>query len=76
MIRPTRLMPLALLVAVSWFATPGAAVDLDTLMQEFRVTPAARQPAPAFGLPTLEGRTTTLAEHRGRAVLLYFWATW
>ena len=32
--------------------------------------------APAFSLPDLEGRTRTLAEQRGKVLLLFFWATW
>jgi cytochrome oxidase Cu insertion factor (SCO1/SenC/PrrC family) len=32
--------------------------------------------APEFALPDLEGRTRTLAELRGKVVLLFFWATW
>jgi peroxiredoxin len=32
--------------------------------------------APEFALPDLEGRTRTLAEFRGKVVLLFFWATW
>jgi cytochrome oxidase Cu insertion factor (SCO1/SenC/PrrC family) len=34
------------------------------------------KPAPAFSLPTLDGRTVRLEDYRGKAVLLFFWATW
>lgn len=33
-------------------------------------------PAPALALPDLAGRMHTLADYRGRRVLLNFWATW
>jgi cytochrome oxidase Cu insertion factor (SCO1/SenC/PrrC family) len=33
-------------------------------------------PAPAFTLPTLDGRRVSLADQLGRPVLLNFWATW
>ena len=32
--------------------------------------------APDFALPDLAGRTHTLAEHRGKKVLLVVWASW
>jgi peroxiredoxin len=38
--------------------------------------PKAGAPAPDFSLTDLGGRTITLAEHKGRVVLLDFWATW
>lgn len=67
----------ALLVAGLSLATPGAAANLDQLMQDFRVTRVAPKPAPAFTLATLGGsKPTTLTAQRGRPVLLYFWATW
>ena len=34
------------------------------------------KPAPAFTLPGLDGRTVTLDDQKGKAVLLFFWATW
>jgi cytochrome oxidase Cu insertion factor (SCO1/SenC/PrrC family) len=34
------------------------------------------KPAPAFSLPDVDGRTWTLAELKGKVVLLFFWATW
>jgi cytochrome oxidase Cu insertion factor (SCO1/SenC/PrrC family) len=34
------------------------------------------KPAPAFSLPDLTGRTWSLADLRGKVVLLFFWATW
>jgi hypothetical protein len=67
---------LALLLAALSIAAPGAAADVHQLMQAFGVTPIGLTPAPAFSLATLEGKMVGLAGHRGRPVLLYFWATW
>ena len=33
-------------------------------------------PAPEFALQSLDGKTIHLADYRGKAVLLNFWATW
>ncbi len=33
-------------------------------------------PAPDFTLPTLDGNSASLADYRGKVVLLNFWATW
>jgi peroxiredoxin len=35
-----------------------------------------RTPAPAFSLKSLDGRTVSLADFKGKRVLLHFWATW
>lgn len=34
------------------------------------------KPAPEFSLQSLEGKTVSLSDFRGKAVLLNFWATW
>jgi cytochrome oxidase Cu insertion factor (SCO1/SenC/PrrC family) len=34
------------------------------------------KPAPAFALPALDGGTVRLEDLKGKAVLLFFWATW
>ena len=34
------------------------------------------QPAPSFSLPALDGGAVSLAEYRGRPVVLNFWASW
>jgi cytochrome oxidase Cu insertion factor (SCO1/SenC/PrrC family) len=60
-----------LLPGADWPAVPVPLVDALQLGR-----PASRIEAPAFELTTLDGRHVRLDELRGRAVLLYFWATW
>lgn len=38
--------------------------------------PIVGSPAPDFRLTDLSGRTVTLADYRGKVVLIDFWATW
>jgi cytochrome c biogenesis protein CcmG, thiol:disulfide interchange protein DsbE len=38
--------------------------------------PKVGQPAPAFSLPTVDGRTLTLASLKGKPVYINFYATW
>ena len=76
MTRTVRSVSLALLLAGLALVVPSVAADVDRLMQEFGVTPAGLKPAPAFSLTTLDGKTVRLGDHRGRPVLLYFWASW
>lgn len=38
--------------------------------------PNIGEPAPNFEVRTIDGRTIRLSDLRGKAVLLYFWATW
>jgi hypothetical protein len=68
----TRLAALALVVVLSAGAAPAPA-DLAALQMQAYEPPRA---APAFGLPDLDGRVRTLADHRGKALLLFFWTTW
>ncbi len=38
--------------------------------------PALHTPAPAFALPALDGHAVSLAEFRGKVVVIDFWASW
>jgi thiol-disulfide isomerase/thioredoxin len=40
------------------------------------VSPLNGKPAPAFALEDLSGKKVSLADYRGKAVLVNFWATW
>jgi thiol-disulfide isomerase/thioredoxin len=46
----------------------------DGKMQVFAA--AEREPAPAVQGPTLDGGTASLAAHKGKVVVLNFWASW
>ncbi|HTB97278.1 MAG TPA: TlpA disulfide reductase family protein [Terracidiphilus sp.] len=39
-------------------------------------TPLLNKPAPAFTLQDLSGQKVSLADYKGKAVLVNFWATW
>jgi peroxiredoxin len=67
---------LTLLLGCLAFGNPTAATDsVSTLMRDFGVGPLSGEPTPV-ALPNLAGERVTLQDHRGRLVMLYFWATW
>jgi cytochrome oxidase Cu insertion factor (SCO1/SenC/PrrC family) len=63
----------ALLIAGLALTASAASPDFSTLDLQPYESP---KPAPAFGLPDLAGHTRSLADLRGKVVLLFFWATW
>jgi cytochrome oxidase Cu insertion factor (SCO1/SenC/PrrC family) len=66
----------ALLLGFLLAATPPAGEDLEERLWNLHIVPLDAEPAPAFTLASLAGTQVSLADLRGRAVLLYFWATW
>jgi cytochrome oxidase Cu insertion factor (SCO1/SenC/PrrC family) len=57
-------------------AAPVSADTVADLLFELGFVPLDGRPPPAFTLAGLDGRPVSLAQLRGRVVLLYFWATW
>ncbi|HSB60528.1 MAG TPA: hypothetical protein VLI67_02335 [Vicinamibacteria bacterium] len=61
-------------------APGGAAASLPMtvagLLRQLQLVPLDGRPAAPFTLPALDGSRVSLAEARGRVVLLYFWAGW
>jgi len=70
MLRPIPIVLAALLALVPAVA---AGEELDDLLTGFQVVPLGDQPAKPFSLEALGGTPITLADLRGRVVLLYFW---
>jgi cytochrome c biogenesis protein CcmG/thiol:disulfide interchange protein DsbE len=69
----------ALLIVLS--VTPSGAAGKSTpsvpeAATDALIPPAARQPASAFTLVDAQGQPVTLAQRKGKVVLLDFWATW
>ena len=72
MIRRTALVVVALaLLTVGGAGAAGP--DFASLQVQPYEPP---KPAPAFALPSVDGRTVRLEDLRGKVVLVFFWATW
>ena len=76
---------IALLVGAVWLMeggrlqTSSAEVDPNVVSLtgiQGVATPRVGEPAPAFSLVAIDGSTTSLADLRGRPVLVNFWASW
>jgi cytochrome oxidase Cu insertion factor (SCO1/SenC/PrrC family) len=63
------------LLAAALGAAPALAAGPD--FEALQVQPyQPPKPAPGFSLPDLDGKARSLADVRGKVVLLFFWATW
>lgn len=68
---------LVLGLAVAAYVGLQACAPANTAAEAASVRPAKdRKTAPAFTLKDSNGKPTTLAEYKGKVVLLNFWATW
>jgi len=63
----------AVALALLAVGSAGAAPDFASMQVQTYQPP---KPAPAFALPSLDGRTVRLEDFRGKVVLVFFWATW
>ena len=70
----------AILIAAALWAGAGAAAQPAAAAPAWEKLGVqayeAPKPAPAFALPALDGRTVRLEDQKGKALLLFFWATW
>ncbi len=59
------------------FSPPPGSRKVESFDQEFAAGGAMiGNPAPAFRLPSIDGKSYSLEDLRGKVVLLNFWATW
>jgi len=67
-----RALILSLLLVV-----PAHAASMEDLLFDLELVPLDGRTPVAFSLERLaDGKTVALADFKGRAVLVYFWATW
>lgn len=50
--------------------------NLEDLMMDLHIVPLDPQAPPTLSVVALDGGRVTLADVKGHAVLVYFWATW
>ncbi|MGH7232299.1 MAG: TlpA family protein disulfide reductase [Nitrospiraceae bacterium] len=70
-----RSIPL-MIAAITLAICPVTASAANDLYSSAGVQQAKRVIAPAFTLPTMDGRTIDSTDLRGKVVLINFWATW
>lgn len=75
----TRPLAAAILIAAALWAGAAAAqpAAAPPAWAKLGIQPyESPRPAPPFALPALDGRTVRLEDQKGKALLLFFWATW
>jgi peroxiredoxin len=70
------LMALVLVVGIAWIAASRVPVEAAGARNQRPPSPQAGFAAPDFTLETPDGETIHLADLRGQAVVINFWATW
>ena len=63
-------------IAAALFAAALLASGCSKSKAQAPKAESARKPAPAFTLKDSEGKSVSLADYKGKVVLLNFWATW
>jgi cytochrome oxidase Cu insertion factor (SCO1/SenC/PrrC family) len=72
----TRLAAGSVFAAALWAAVAGGAPPPPAWEKMGVIAYEAPKPAPAFALPGLDGHPVKLEDYKGKALLLFFWATW
>jgi peroxiredoxin len=65
----------ALALFTTWITWKAKTLESRSQNKE-QVSVMLHKPAPDFRLPTLDGRTISLSDYRGKRVVLSFWASW
>ena len=63
-------------LSLGWLVGAGLPGTDGPAVEELRFVPWTGAPTPPLALRDLSGQSHTLADYRGRVVLLNFWATW
>jgi len=75
-ISATALIPVVVLAAFTvWITARAKALEEDFDKKGSAIT-ATGKPAPALSLPALDGHTVSLADYRGKTVVIAYWASW